>query len=82
MDNKNDFINDMRKWTVRPCTVKDLTKLYNVSYKVLKTHIRANEKVIGKRVGRFYMTNQVILIIKTFGPPPEVDVTLPNGKSI
>lgn len=82
MDNKNDFINAMRKWVVRPCTVKDIMKLYNVSYKVLKTHIKAHENEIGKRIGRYYMTNQVILIIKTFGPPPEVDVVLPNGTPI
>jgi hypothetical protein len=82
MDNKNDFFNAMRKWIVRPCTVKDLSKLYNVSYKVLRTHINAHENEIGKRIGRFYMTNQVIIIVKTFGPPPEVDVVLPNGTAI
>jgi hypothetical protein len=82
MNSKSDFLDAMKKWTVRPCTLKDLRELYHVSYKVLKTHITAHENEIGKRIGRYYMTNQVIIIIKTFGPPPDVDVVLPNGMSI
>jgi hypothetical protein len=82
MDNKNDFSRAMRTWTVCPCTVSDLAALYHVTYKVLRTHIKAHENEIGKRIGRYYMTNQVIIIIRTFGPPPEVDVVLPNGHAV
>lgn len=75
-------LDPLPKWIIKPCTIKDLTKLYDLSYKVLKNHINAHETQIGKRIGRVYMTSQVINIIKTFGPPCTVEAVMPDGSRI
>jgi len=71
----------MKTWIVRPCTARELAELYQLSYKVFKRHLGPHLTKIGPRNGRFYLVNQVILIIDVMGlPPGDVEIIFPKTK--
>jgi len=67
----------MKTWIVRPCTLRELAELYNVSYAVFKKHLKPIASEIGPRIGHYYMLKQVIIIIDFYGLPSDVELIFP-----
>jgi hypothetical protein len=57
------------KVVVRPCTTKDLQRLYGVSHFVMSTWLKCFANGLGKRAGSFYTVRQVALIYQELGVP-------------
>lgn len=57
---------------VKPYTAKQLASLYGVSLNTIKKWIKPFSKEIGEKIGHFYNTRQVIIIIDNLGPPESV----------
>jgi hypothetical protein len=54
---------------IKPYTVLELARLYEVSRWTFKKWIEPHEDAIGPRVGHFYNTLQVKIIFEKLGPP-------------
>lgn len=59
----------MNEIVIKPCTHKQLAKEMGVSTFVLKTWLRPLQNKIGKRKGRYYNLEQMLIIIKEIGHP-------------
>ncbi len=55
--------------TVKPYSVKELSSLYGVSPKTLRTWLRPHKEAIGERISRYYTTLQVGIIFEKLGMP-------------
>ncbi len=56
----------------RPYTHKQLAAMYGVSWVTFQNWMKLIEKKIGKKIGHFYTTKQVVAIFSNLGLP-EVD---------
>jgi hypothetical protein len=54
---------------IRPYTLLELARLYEVSRWTFKKWIEPHEDAIGPRVGYFFTTLQVKVIFEKLGPP-------------
>lgn len=54
---------------IRRYTHKELTTLYNVSWKTLQRWLKPFKKEIGPKLGHFYSSRQVAIIFGKLGPP-------------
>lgn len=68
----------MKKWIIKPSTTKMIADLYGVSRKVIDHQIESIEEKVGRKVGNFWMNNQVITIIAHLGPPTGYKVIQPG----
>lgn len=68
----------MKSWSVKHATARELASLYQVSYHIFKSHVKPFTTEIGKRIGHYYTVNQVIIIIRKLGPPPDTDIAFPG----
>jgi len=57
------------KVEVRPYSLKELCRLYNLSYKTMNTCIAPLVQELGRKKGRFYNVKQVELIFIHMGIP-------------
>jgi hypothetical protein len=69
-----------KTWVVRPATTKMLASLYGVSRGIISKHIKSLITKIGPKIGNYWMVNQVIIITKSFGPPPDIEVIYPDNE--
>lgn len=53
----------------KPCTLKELAALYNVSTKTIRTWLLPHQPFIGQKTGRYYTTLQVRIIFDKLGTP-------------
>ncbi len=53
----------------KPCTLKELAAMYNVSTKTIRTWLVPHLPYIGTKTGRYYTTLQVRLIFERLGTP-------------
>lgn len=58
-----------KKIVVKPYSMKELTRLYEISEYIFKTWLKPIQPEIGKVLGQCYNIRQVELIFKNFGPP-------------
>jgi len=68
----------MKTWKIQPCTFKTLTLLYELTAKILKTHLRPFEHKIGKRIGHNYTVKQIMTIFEEYGTPANVEIIYPE----
>jgi transposase len=54
---------------VRPCSIKEIAEIYNMSTKTIRNWLRPHLKEIGKRQGRYYTIKQVKIIFTCLGLP-------------
>ena len=54
---------------IRPYTLKDLARLYDVHIKVIRGWLKMHDKYIGRRKGHYYTSLQVQVIFDRLGPP-------------
>ena len=54
---------------VRPCYPADLCRMYGVTPRTFRKWISPHLQFIGKRIGNYYTTLQVLIIIERLGPP-------------
>lgn len=62
-------------------THKDLARLYEVSWKTLQKWLKADEHLIGQKVGHFYSAKQVERIFELRGYP-KISVYSPGKNSV
>jgi hypothetical protein len=55
--------------TVKPYTIKELSALYGISPKALKTWLQPHVIEIGEKRGRYFTTHQVRIIFEKIGLP-------------
>ena len=67
--NESPGNNDEFRLVLQMSTFKDICRLYNRSYKVMRTHIAPIEHRVGKPSGRYYSIRQLEIIIKCLGCP-------------
>ena len=60
------------KIKLRPYTVLDLAKMYEVSDKTMKKWIKPFESEVGEKNGYFYSIAQVQVIFQKLGAPGEL----------
>ena len=60
------------KIKLRPYTVLDLAKMYEVSDKTMKKWIKPFENAVGEKNGYFYSIAQVKMIFEKLGAPGEL----------
>ena len=60
------------KIKLRPYTVLDLAKMYEVSDKTMKKWIKPFESKVGEKNGYFYSIAQVKMIFEKLGAPGEL----------
>jgi hypothetical protein len=60
------------KIKLRPYTVLDLAKMYEVSDKTMKKWIKPFENEVGEKNGYFYSIAQVKMIFEKLGAPGEL----------
>lgn len=60
------------KIKIRPYTVLDLAKMYEVSDKTMKKWIKPFEDEVGTKNGYFYSIAQVQMIFQKLGAPGEL----------
>jgi hypothetical protein len=54
---------------LRPHNLKELSALYNISYKTLKKWLKPFDKELGERIGYYYTIPQVRKIFSLLGFP-------------
>ena len=54
---------------IKPCTISELADMYGVSLKTFRTWLQPHKQAIGKRLGRYYNTQQVRIIFERLGVP-------------
>lgn len=69
----NPLINTDGSITARPCSVKDLTMVYGVSYKTMRSWLIPFSKEIGMRNTYLFTILQVEIIFKKLGMPKFYD---------
>lgn len=62
---------------VKPYTTKELSELFGISEKTLRTWIVPIKDKIGIKRGRFYNVNQTQIMFKQFGLPFEQPISRP-----
>lgn len=55
--------------SVRPYTHKELTELYQISWKTLQHWLKPLERDLGKKIGYYYNNRQVGVIFEKLGLP-------------
>jgi hypothetical protein len=68
----------MKTWSICLSTTKELAAIYKVSERIMRNYIKRFAKEIGPRVGYYWTINQVEMIIRLLGPPPDIKVIYPN----
>jgi transposase-like protein len=63
------------KIQVRPLTIGELSRIYEVDRRTLYNWIKPFAEEIGERRGRFYSIPQVLLIIEKLGIPHTVEAS-------
>ena len=67
----------MKTWRIQPCTLKTLASLYELTVKILATHLKPFEQKIGKKIGPLTV-KQLIIIFEEYGTPPNIEVIYPE----
>jgi hypothetical protein len=67
----------MKTWIIQAATIKTLAKIYEVSPRVFKNHLKVFENEIGEIIGRYLTAKQVGISVDKLGPPPNVDIVYP-----
>jgi len=62
-------MNTPNEVVVQRYTLKDLSRLYSISWKTLQKWLKADEKFIGKMTGCFYSANRLRSFSKLRGYP-------------
>lgn len=57
---------------VKPCSIKELAAIYDMSTKTIRKWMKPHLEEIGKREGRYYTIRQVKIIFVCLGLPCEV----------
>lgn len=57
---------------IKPYNIKELASLYNVGYRTIKKWLKAHQKAIGRKHGRYYTALQVQIIFEKLGLPSQV----------
>lgn len=60
------------KFCVKPYTIQELSKMYNMCSRTFRRNIAGIQSQLGKRRGHFYSIKQIELIIAHMGRPYEV----------
>ena len=68
----------MKSWRIQPCTYKTLAAIYNVTVRVLRTHLKPFEEKIGVKNGHNFTVKQIITIIENYSLPLDVEVIYPE----
>lgn len=70
----NPLINKDGSITARPCSVRDLTMVYGVSYKTMRSWLMPFAKEIGIRNSYMFTILQIDLIFEKLGKPKFFDL--------
>lgn len=70
----NPLINKDGSITARPCSVRDLTMVYGVSYKTMRSWLMPFAKEIGIRNSYMFTILQIELIFEKLGKPKFFDL--------
>ncbi|SKC47792.1 hypothetical protein [Ohtaekwangia koreensis] len=68
----------MKNWIIQPCTFKTLAALYELTEKILRTHLKPFQQKIGKKIGHTYTVKQLLIIFEEYCPPANVEVIYPE----
>jgi hypothetical protein len=68
----NNNSNDENKIVVKPKSVAELAKMYEMTPRTLKKWLVPHEGIIGEKIGRYFSVNQVAVIFKCLGMPNKV----------
>jgi hypothetical protein len=68
----------MKTWRVQPCTFKTLAALYELTEKVLATHLKPFQHKIGKKIGHNFTVKQLLIIFEEYCTPPNIEVIYPE----
>lgn len=68
----------MKTWRIQPCTLKTLAALFEMTVKILATHLKPFEHKFGKKIGHTFTVKQLMIIFEEYGTPPNIEVIYPE----
>lgn len=70
---------DGNHFDLKPCTLTDLARLYELSPKTMRKRIKALKNEIGIKRGRYYTTQQVEMIFIELMPPKGLELSFDSS---